>query len=196
MDDLTVREILTREYVGVSESDTVADAVALMREEASRCVVVLRGSEPVGALTPLDALALVSADGDPDETTVGTVMSGTVPTVDPGAPVVEAARVMADADVGSVLVEDAGEVLGVVSERDVVRATASLAGRTTLGEPADPADGEPVAAANEAGGTATTGGAAGTDQYSSQSVCETCGSLTPDLRNFNGQLICDDCRDV
>lgn len=194
--EATVREIMTHDYVGVSESDTVGDAVDLMLAEDATGVVVLRGAEPVGMLTVEDALELVSASADPATTEVGSVMSGTVPSVTPDAPLVEAAGVMADGAVGSLLVSDGDEVLGVVSERDVVRATATLADHAALsapGEPTEPTDpGEPSPPAEAAdGGSMPVEGEAST-----QSVCEICGALTPDLENFNGQLICADCREI
>lgn len=194
--EATVREIMTHEYVGVSESDTVGDAVDLMLEEGEHGVVVLRGTDPVGMLTVEDALGLVSRTDDPADAEVGSVMSGTVPSIRPDAPLVEAAGTLADAGVGSLLVEADGEVVGVVSERDVVRATATLADHATLSEPVEPTEptdpGEPAAPVEAAdGGSMPVEGEAST-----QSVCEICGSLTPDLHNFNGQLICDDCREI
>lgn len=192
--DVTVREIMTREYVGVSESDGVAEAVELMLEESADGVVVLRGSDPVGMLTAADALALVTSGRDPGDTDVGAAMSGTVPSVAPDASVAEAAGAMADAGIGSLLAVDGDDLVGVVSERDVVRAAATLADRSSVGSPAGPAGQEPVAAAAEDDATGTGGRAEG--EYSAQSVCESCGSFTPDLRNFNGQLICGDCREV
>jgi CBS domain-containing protein len=62
------------------------------------------------------------------------VMTADPKTVDVGAPVVEAARMMADADVGAVVVVDAGQVAGIVTDRDVtVRAVAK--GRATRRPP-------------------------------------------------------------
>lgn len=190
---MTVREIMTREYLGVSESDTVADAVDLMLEEEATAVVVLRGSDPVGMLTTTDALGLVTAADDPADVEVRSVMSGTVPSVDPDASVSEAAGAMADTAIGSLLVQPDGDVEGIVTEGDVVRAAATLADHPALSEPTDPAAGEPMVATAEAD---TPTDEVGEGEYSTQSVCEICGSLTPDLRNFNGQLICDNCREV
>lgn len=192
--DVTVREIMTREFVGVSESDTVGDAVDLMLEESTGDVVVLRGSTPVGMLTAADALGLVTSEDSPVDRTVGAVMSGTVPTVALDAPVAEAAGEMADTGAGSLLVTTGEELVGVVSEQDVVRATATLADHPSTGGPAKSEDPMPVAGTVEASETTGVGSAEG--EYSSQSVCENCGSLTPNLRNFNGQLICGDCREI
>jgi len=205
--EMTVREIMTREYVGVSESDPVDDVVALMREEPADQVVVLRGSEPVGMLTPADVLALVGEDVDARETAVGDVMSGTVPSVAPDRNVVAAAGEMADDGVRSLLVTDGEAVVGVVSERDVVRATATLADRATLSTPpgAGAPEGAPATGTGNGGadvdeyGTAEPaeyGAEAADDEYSTQSVCEVCGSLTPGLQSHNGQLVCGDCREM
>jgi CBS domain-containing protein len=196
---VTVTEIMTREYVGVSESDTVGDAVDLMLEEATGGVVVLRGAEPVGTLTTADALAFVG-DAEASTTPVGDVMSGTVPSVEHDAPIVEAAGVMADAGIDSLLVTGDEGVVGVVSDRDVVRAMATLADHASLAEPADVAGMSDVSERQSAAPTAVEAGGGSTEQvageYATQSVCEICGSLTPDLHDFNGQLICGDCREI
>lgn len=193
--EVTVREMMSREYLGVSESDSVADAVDLMLEESEGTVVVLRGTEPVGMVRPEDALGVVADGADPGATTVDAVMTDTVPSVGPGAPLPEVAGRMADARVGSLLVTDDGEVAGVVEESDVVAATSAVAGRRTPEPPGEPSDPEvatpPAAASPDASEDAAASG-----QEPTQSVCETCGSLTADLKEFNGQLICDDCRDI
>lgn len=198
---MTVSEIMTRDYLGVSESDPVDEAVALMREEEVSGVVVQRGSEPVGMLTAADALGLLTADGRAADTTVGEVMSATVPSVDPAAPVIRAAGEMADGGIGSLLVTDGDAIVGVVSERDVVQAMATLADHAAVAEPTDPAATIGAAAVE----SSESGGEQHEDEYartttesdeSIQSVCEICGALTPDLHNFNGKLICGDCREI
>jgi len=182
--DVTVREIMTREYVGVSESDTVGAAADLLVEEDGEAAVVLRGSDPVGMLTVTDALAHLARDGTGDEP-VADVMSGTTPTVPPDHGYLDAANTLAEAATESLLVVD-DELLGLVTRRDVVGATASLGGPETMTAEAAPATAVAAEPESDRGGS----------NYSSQSVCEICGSLTPELQNFNGQLICGDCREV
>ena len=59
------------------------------------------------------------------ETTVGSVMTNAVVSLPPGAAVQEAARIMVPAGVHRILVVDTGgELVGLVSSSDIVRAVA------------------------------------------------------------------------
>jgi CBS domain-containing protein len=53
--------------------------------------------------------------------TVGTLMKKELVTVDVGTSVVEAAKLMKTCNVGSVLVSQEGQIVGIVTESDVVR---------------------------------------------------------------------------
>lgn len=53
--------------------------------------------------------------------TVGTLMKKELVTVDAGTSVVDAAKLMKTCHVGSVLVSDNGQIVGIVTESDVVR---------------------------------------------------------------------------
>ncbi|NEU56455.1 cyclic nucleotide-binding/CBS domain-containing protein [Halorussus sp. MSC15.2] len=200
--EVTVRDVMSREYVGVSESDTVLGAVRLMHEEGVGCVVVLRGSEPVGIVTESDVIALVAEEGDPAETDVSAVMSEPIVSVDADLELPEAAGTMSREDIRRLLVTNDAEVVGVLSERDVISASASLSGvpslreETTLdvGTPAgsdrmgrEPTSNEPADAAADGDHRY---------EYSDRSICETCGTLSRELTNVNGQLICVNCRNV
>ena len=55
-------------------------------------------------------------------TTVGEVMSTTLITVEPSATVAEAATVMGERHVGSAVVMEDGRMVGIFTERDIVRA--------------------------------------------------------------------------
>jgi CBS domain-containing protein len=55
-------------------------------------------------------------------TTVGEVMSTQLISVDPSATVAEAATVMGERHVGSALVMQGGKLIGIFTERDIVRA--------------------------------------------------------------------------
>ena len=190
--DVTVRELMNREYVGVSESDDLVDTVELLLREDAEAAVVQRGSEHVGVLTERDVLALLVEGPDPAEATVGDAMTRSIPTVDPDATLDAAADEMSTRSSGRLVVTNGSEPLGIITEHDLL--TSRTYTETDTAE---------TAAETLTSGTMTTTMAvdAGTESefegsVREQSICEGCGKLTRDLSSFNGQLLCGDCRDM
>lgn len=180
--EVTVRELMDREYVGVSESDGLIETVELLLAEDKETAVVLRGSEHVGVLTERDVLALLVSDQSPDAATVGDAMTEHVPTVSPEETASEAASRISTQESRRLIVTDGTEPLGIVTEEDL------------LARPQRPEqlDAEPELAQTQAGAPAN----AGDQGFDDQGICEVCGSLARDLASFNGQLLCADCRDM
>lgn len=178
----TVRDVMTRAYVGVSEGDSVAGAAELMAEEGVDGVVVLRGREPIGMLHASDVVALVASRTDPEEMPVGEVMT-TVASVDADEGISEAIGTIAGRDARGMVVVEGDEVVGLLTERDVITAQ-------WMRPPATEETEEPVLAVpmNE--------GASVEEEFTAQGVCEVCGSLVRDLTNDNGQLVCADCIEI
>ncbi len=186
--ELSVRDALTKEYVGVNESDTVLSVVRLLRRERSSCALVLRGAEPVGIVTEWDVLDLVAEEGDPAETTVDEVMSTPVETIGADRSLTGAADVMTRQKFRNLVVEDEDGLLGVLTQRDVIAVAGSFQ-PTTMASP-----GQAVSTTSSAG--ADEERVPSSDEYTTQGVCEACGSLAESLFESNGQLLCADCRTV
>lgn len=196
-DGTTVRDVMHRAFVGVSESDALGDAAEMMLEEGADCLVVLRGGEPVGCLSPRDALGAVLDEADPAETTVGEVMAPPAPTVTADSRIAAAEeRLVSEGSSRLVVLRD-GEAVGVLTERDVLAAgtthaaaAVDRAGEGGVGE-AGAAD---VGAAEAAAVDAERVDAATTE--ATQSICEVCGTLTAELAHSNGRMVCPDCQEV
>lgn len=178
---LTLRDVMRREFVGVTESDALEGALSLLAAEDATVALVVRGEEPVGTLTP-QAVFTAVAEGDATGTEVGAVMGAAPPTLPPDVAVAEAVDLLADGGAAVVAVTDGSGVHGLVDAGDALSALAARPSREAPPEPGSVA--------------AEAGAAADRDGYSRQSVCEACGSLAADLAEFNGQLLCADCRDV
>ncbi|MFB6185197.1 MAG: cyclic nucleotide-binding/CBS domain-containing protein [Haloarculaceae archaeon] len=195
--DVTVQEMMDREYVGVSESDALLDTCEVMLREGAESVVVLRGSHPVGVMTERDVLAHLVDGGEPSRATVGDVMSESVPTVDPDRPLSAAADEMSAQSTKRLVVTDGDEPVGVITEHDVVT-TASLG--PELEERPDADTGLNIhtqqSNVNADSGAVTQKPADRETGYEDQGICEVCGTLSRDLSAFNGQLLCADCRDI
>ncbi|GGL53979.1 CBS domain-containing protein [Halocalculus aciditolerans] len=177
MTQLAVRDVASQRFVGVSESDDLAGAVDVLRSEGANAALVLRGESVVGLLTASDVLDHVGAL---DGVTVADAMGAPPTAVRPDAAVSEAAEVVRQTGVGYVVVRDDEGVRGLVEARDLVDAGA---------EPR-----EPLNPTQSARAEATDGGQDGA--FSTQSICEVCGSLAGSLSNVNGQLVCADCHAV
>ncbi len=188
--ELSVRDVLTKSYVGVSESDSVLGAVELMREELAGSVLVVRGQETVGIMTEWDVLGVVASRDDPATVEIGEVMSSPVISIRPDRSLTDAADIMARDNIRNLVVEDEDGTVGILTQRDVIAAAGSFPGTTTTTD----REGLSVAAAEsmESEQHRSNGGS----EYSSQSICEACGSLADSLFESNGQLLCADCRSV
>lgn len=191
--DVSIRDVTPREFVGVSEADSVRSTVRLMHEEDVGSVLVMRGQTPVGIMTERDVLEMVATGGDPESISVAELMTKPVITMAAGRPLADAAETMSREEIRNVVVtdeSDSEEVVGVLTERDVIEAASTLRASPSL-ETESTLEGVATAATaveNEA--------TLANDEYGTQGVCELCGSLADSLHDSNGQLICADCRQV
>ncbi len=191
--DVTVREVMDREYVGVSESDDLVQSAALLLEEDADTAVVIRGTEPVGVLTCRNVLEVLVDGQDPRTASVAEAMTETVSTVPPEFSLEEAADMMSARDARRLVVRDSGggEPLGIITEHDVLATRPYGRTREERHAIAESDTAEPSADAMRESATAESAAT-----FQDQSICEGCGTLTSDLSSFNGQLLCGDCRDM
>lgn len=182
VDDLAIREVMTREFVGVNEGDTLRDAAELMLEEDQGAVAVLRGSKPVGMVLERQVLGALLDGLNADDTTIDQIMQRPPSTLPPETGIAEAAAVLADATTDHVFVGRNGDLMGILSENDLITAVTAML-TTDRDEEFDDYAGEQEVSDD-----------AHSEMSSSQSVCEICGTLKADLAAVDGQLVCSDCR--
>jgi len=199
--ELSVRDVLTTDYVGVSESDTVLDVVGLIRDEETSCALVVRGPEPVGILTEWDVLDLVADEYDPAELAVEDAMTTPVIAVGLDQSLTDVATTMARQNIRNVVVERDDGIAGVITQRDVIAAASSFQATMTPPRMSEQPIDRDRASTEPAAARTTTDGETqllpnGGDEYTTQGVCEACGSLAESLWDANGQLVCADCRTV
>jgi signal-transduction protein with cAMP-binding, CBS, and nucleotidyltransferase domain len=158
----------------------MAGVADLLLEAGAHCAVVLRGTRPVGSIDARHAIRLIAEGGDPEGVTAGSIMDEPAPTVAPDRPASEGVLILATGESSHLVVLEGEDVIGILTDRDV------LAAQATFPAAESPTDSAAVAAAD----------GAGDDRYSTQSVCEACGALAGNLANVNGQLLCADCREM
>ncbi|EMA57545.1 XRE family transcriptional regulator [Halorubrum distributum JCM 13561] len=150
--DTTVRDVMHREFLGVSESDSLPEAAELLVDEETNCLVVVRGGEPVGRLESRDALdALLDAIGVSDESaaassehlTVGDVMGPPLPAVSPDDSLAAVEERLVSEGADRVVAVDDGEAVGVVTDGDALAAGAPRTGAGAEGFGDESAAGTP-----------------------------------------------------
>ena len=113
-----------------STSDSFADVAKMMRTHGISSVVVLDGKKLEGIVTERDIVNLVAAGGDPHATTVEHGMTRRdLITVDSKTELSDAAEQMVSRNIRHLPIVDGGDVVGIVSIRDMTRwAAEELAG--------------------------------------------------------------------
>lgn len=129
---MRVRDLMTPNPITVNPDLSVIDARALMTRERIRHLLVTRGEHLVGIITdrdirlnlpsPATSLSVWELNYLLARLTVGEVMTRAVITVDPDRDAREAARLMLDHKIGALPVLDAGRLVGILTETDVLRA--------------------------------------------------------------------------
>jgi CBS domain-containing protein len=101
--------------------ETTAVAARRMRDFRVGCVVVIRGSRPVGILTDRDLAMRVVAEGrDPGKTKVSDVVTYDAATVPRDASIETAVRTMSERGVRRLpIVTEDGKVTGIVTADDL-----------------------------------------------------------------------------
>jgi CBS domain-containing protein len=119
---LTVRDVMTADVTTVKTTARVRAAIKLMTTHDIGSVIVTEDSKPVGILTERDILKRVC----PEQlcikgVMVGEVMSFPLVHVEAGAGLGQASSLMALKNVRRLLVMDRGKVVGIVTQKDVIR---------------------------------------------------------------------------
>jgi CBS domain-containing protein len=107
----------------VRSTDTVYEALEVMAEKNVGSVMVIDDGELVGILSERDySRKVILLDKASKETAVSEIMTSELITVTPECTVTEAMSLMTDYRVRHLPVLDEGELLGVISIGDVVKA--------------------------------------------------------------------------
>ncbi|MBS7646659.1 MAG: CBS domain-containing protein [Candidatus Bathyarchaeia archaeon] len=119
-----VRDVMTEGLISVEKTEPVIKAINLMVEKDIGAVVVTEKGKPVGILTERDIMKKVC----PKElctrkVSVGEIMSQPLITVDADAKLGEAASLMIEKGVRRLLVAEKGKIVGIVTQRDLMRGT-------------------------------------------------------------------------
>jgi acetoin utilization protein AcuB len=123
----TVERFMTANPIAIASDRTLADAHRIMRDRKIRHLPVVDAGRLVGLVSQRDLYLLQTLKGvDPDAERVEEAMTAEPFTVAPDAPLEDVATAMAEHKYGSAVVLDGGQVVGVFTTVDALRALAAV----------------------------------------------------------------------
>lgn len=130
-----VADIMSSPVVTVDGEINVRDAALLMADKRIGSIIITDRGQTIGIVTERDMLErVVSVCRDPCETKTKEIMSTPLITVPKETGILEAIRKMRGNNISRLVVMDRSILVGIVSERDIIRAVsiASLTSFSTL----------------------------------------------------------------
>lgn len=128
---MLVQDVMRTDVVTVTPATTLPDAVRTMRDLGVRHLPVVDGERLVGIVSDRDLKRAMASSATSlsaheltyllDRIRLAEIMTRTVTTIAPMFPVEEAARVMVTERISALPVTEAGRLVGIITETDVLR---------------------------------------------------------------------------
>jgi CBS domain-containing protein len=178
---MLVKDVMSSPVVTTCEEDPTNHVARLMEENDLGCVIVTnKDSKPIGIITERDLVIRVLAKNlKPDIATAKEIMTAPLVTIEPEATISDAARRMSRLDVRRLGVLYKGDLVGLISSKDILGVMPEL---IELIQERTQIEGAGTAEREEAEETPLSG------------YCDRCGVYSEDLKDVNGQNLCEDCR--
>ncbi len=121
----TVRSVMSKPVITTRTASSVRVAAELMDKKNAGSVVITQKGKPIGIVTERDVIRKVVARGlDASKVQMKEIMSAPLITIKSDTPIVEAIHVMQRRKIRRLLVVENMELVGIVTQRDLLRALA------------------------------------------------------------------------
>lgn len=176
---MLVRDVMSSPPITIDENTSVDQVAQSLKEHRVGCVIVTgEEGKPLGIITERDlVLRVLARNLIPSQILAKEVMSSPLITIDPSETLTEAARRMSRLNIRRLGVMYKGKLVGIISSKDILAITPELI--ETIQERAriESANIEEVVETSPLAG-----------------YCDNCGTWSDDLKEFEGQFLCEDCR--
>ena len=119
---LTARDLMTRDPISVTPGDTACAAARVMRDRRISCLPVVEGERIVGILTDADLRDRVVAEAAACDVRIAGIMTHRPLTLAPDALAFDALASMMQRRISHVPVVEAGRLVGILTQTDLIRA--------------------------------------------------------------------------
>jgi acetoin utilization protein AcuB len=133
-----VKDWMTKKVFTVSPDDSVSSAAKILKEKAIKHLPVVKNGKIKGILSDRDIKEYIPSKATSldvyelhyllAKTKVREIMKKKVITTSPDTPIEEAALTMLEHNIGSLPVLDKGQLVGIISDRDIFRVVVDITG--------------------------------------------------------------------
>jgi CBS domain-containing protein len=178
---MLVKDAMSSPVVTLDEDEASNKVAKLMDENNLGCVIVTnKAGKPLGIITERDLVKRVlSKNLKPDAVKAREIMTSPLVTIEPDATISDAARRMSRLDIRRLAVLYKGNLVGVVSSKDILGVMPELIEIIQ----------ERTRIENATGAEETT-----EEEMPLSGYCDRCGVYSENLKDVNGQSLCEDCR--
>ena len=179
---MVVKDIMSSPVVTLNEAATSNKVATIMDENNLGCVIVTNQTgKPVGIITERDLVIRVIAKNlVPDTVKAKEIMTSPLVTIEPEATISEAARRMSRLEIRRLGVVYKGNIVGLISSRDILGVMPELI--------------EIIQERTRLEGAAEAEENVEPEERPLSGYCDRCGVFSENLKDVNGQNLCEDCR--
>jgi CBS domain-containing protein len=179
---MIVKDIMSSPVVALGEDATSNKVATIMDENELGCVIVTnKAGKPVGIITERDMVVRVLAKNlVPDAVKAKDIMTSPLVTIEPETTISEAARRMSRLEIRRLGVVYKGNLVGLISSRDILGVMPELI--------------ELIQERTRLEGAAEAEENVKPEEMPLSGYCDRCGVFSENLKDVNGQNLCEDCR--
>ena len=176
---MLVKDAMSSPVVTTTEDTPTTIIAKLMDENGLGCVIVTsKDGKPLGIITERDLVVRVLTKNlQPVAVKAKDIMTAPVATIEPEATISDAARRMSRLDIRRLGVIYKGDLVGVISSKDILGVMPEL-----------------IEIIQEKSRIENANTSEEIEENSLSGYCDRCGGYSEDLEDKNGQYLCQDCR--
>ena len=179
---MLVKDVMSSPVVTTGEEAPSNKVANIMDENDLGCVIVTnKAGKPIGIITERDlVIRVLTKNLKPDTVIAKEIMTSPLVTIEPEATISDAARRMSRLDIRRLGVLYKGNLVGLISSKDILGVMPELIEiiqeRTRIESASSSEETEEAEEAPLSG------------------YCDRCGVYSENLKDANGQNLCEDCR--
>lgn len=172
-----VSDAMVVELIGTHKDATLRECSKLMVDNKIGSLLILDGKKLIGIISETDFMRFIVEGLDFNSVKVKEVMTKNVITISPNKDIVDAMRLMKQYEIKHLPVVQRGEVVGILTIKDVLRIEPDLFDLLFEKIEISEADKKVFRGKNEG-------------------LCEICGTFDSNLKNYRGSWVCNECYEI